>query len=94
MKETLTGTTAIYDSLFKELHDEEFKGKVFSTFEIISFAGWKYHESQPKPKKKGSAEFSLKDLSKEIKDLDPESAARMRSGEIIEEPDQEEQDPK
>ncbi|KAL4455704.1 hypothetical protein ABPG74_003114 [Tetrahymena malaccensis] len=87
LKDTVLGSIAIYDSLFKELNDPEYQNKIFSTFEIISYAGWKYHESQPKPKKRGSAEFSLKDLSKEIVDIDPEAAQRMKSGEILEEGD-------
>jgi len=63
MRDVVYGAAAIYQSLFKYPDDET---KIFSTFEFINFLGWKYHESQQKPKKRGSAEFSLKDLQEEI----------------------------
>ncbi|EGR27241.1 hypothetical protein IMG5_199200 [Ichthyophthirius multifiliis] len=89
-KDTLYATIAIYESLFREKDKnlQEYQNQIFSTFEIINFAGWKYHESQPKPKKRGSAEFNLKDLSKQIQDIDPESAKIMKSGEIGEDDDE------
>jgi NADH dehydrogenase [ubiquinone] 1 alpha subcomplex assembly factor 5 len=36
---------------------------VYLTLEITSFIAWKYHESQQKPKARGSAELNLKDLA-------------------------------
>ena len=68
MKEVVYAAAAIYQSLFKNKEDPS---KIFSTFEYINFLGWKYHESQQKPKQRGSAEFSLKDLQKEIEESDP-----------------------
>jgi NADH dehydrogenase [ubiquinone] 1 alpha subcomplex assembly factor 5 len=49
------------------------KEYVFLTMEITSFITWKYHESQQKPKERGSADFSLKEFAKEVFDegLDP-----------------------
>ena len=35
---------------------------IMSTFDLIFLIGWKYDESQPKPLKRGSAKFSLKDV--------------------------------
>ena len=63
LKGPLLGACAIYDSLFKDKDNT-----VPATFELIHFLGWKYHDSQQKPKKRGSAEFSLKVLQKEITD--------------------------
>ena len=63
IRDVVYGASAIYQSLFA-CQDEP--GKVVSTFEFINFLGWKYHESQQKPKKRGSAEFSLKTLQQEI----------------------------
>lgn len=69
IRDVVYAAAAIYQSLFKCQDDEK---KIFSTFEFINFIGWKYHESQQKPKKRGSAEFSLKDLQQEIHDsVDP-----------------------
>eukprot|EP01015_Nassula_variabilis_P027922 TRINITY_DN5780_c0_g1_i8.p2 TRINITY_DN5780_c0_g1~~TRINITY_DN5780_c0_g1_i8.p2 ORF type:complete len:101 (+),score=37.37 TRINITY_DN5780_c0_g1_i8:17-319(+) len=53
------------------------------SFQLIHFIGWKYHESQAKPKKRGSAEFSLKDLHKEMGIYDPEGAKKSQIGEIV-----------
>ena len=44
----------------KESKEED---KMVCTMEILNFIGWKYHESQQKPKERGSAEFNLKDLA-------------------------------
>jgi len=63
LKDVILGAVAIYNSLFTDKI-----GRVSATFEIINFLGWKYHESQQKPKARGSAEFSLKTLQKELDD--------------------------
>ncbi len=76
IREVVYAAAAIYQNLFKHPKDEQ---KVTSTFEFISFLGWKYHESQQKPKKRGSAEFSLKDLQKEIEDSMEPSAGKIES---------------
>ena len=36
------------------------------TLDYINLIGWKYHESQQKPKQRGSAEFKLADVVEEI----------------------------
>ncbi len=84
LKETLLAAAAIYDTLFKV------EGKVEATFEEIFFIGWKYHENQQKPKKRGSGEFTMKSLEDELKKLEPEEASRIRVGNIEEEEDMEE----
>jgi len=43
---------------------------VYMTLEIASLICWRYHESQQKPKERGSAEFSLKDLAVEVLEKD------------------------
>jgi NADH dehydrogenase [ubiquinone] 1 alpha subcomplex assembly factor 5 len=39
-------------------------GSIPATFQVIHLIGWKPHESQPKPLKRGSATMSFKDLDK------------------------------
>jgi NADH dehydrogenase [ubiquinone] 1 alpha subcomplex assembly factor 5 len=58
-KDTFLATAAIYQELYG-LED----GSVPASFQIISMIGWKPHESQPQPKRRGSAQSSLKDLQK------------------------------
>jgi NADH dehydrogenase [ubiquinone] 1 alpha subcomplex assembly factor 5 len=41
---------------------------VYSTIEVSSMICWKYHETQQKPKERGSAEFSLKELANDVID--------------------------
>ena len=80
LKDIIYGTNAIYTTMFG---DKE--GKVPATFEFINFIGWRYHESQQKPKKRGSAEFSLKTLQKELEEqVDPfeKDKVKMEYGEI------------
>ncbi|XP_003745080.2 arginine-hydroxylase NDUFAF5, mitochondrial [Galendromus occidentalis] len=48
---------------YQELYGDD-KGNIRASFHILSFIGWKPHESQPKPAKRGSATMSLKDLHK------------------------------
>lgn len=47
-RDVLLATEAIYRELFK---DKGKPDKVGATFQIVNFLGWKYHESQQKPKK-------------------------------------------
>uniref|UniRef100_A0A8C2ZC31 NADH:ubiquinone oxidoreductase complex assembly factor 5 n=1 Tax=Cyclopterus lumpus TaxID=8103 RepID=A0A8C2ZC31_CYCLU len=50
-------------AIYKEMYGNE-DGSVPATFEILYMIGWKPHESQAKPVKRGSANVSFKDLSK------------------------------
>lgn len=90
--ETLYSVMAIYDQMFEYVLSETNDKMVCSTFEEVYFLGWKYHESQQKPKKRGSAEFSLKDLHKEMKEIDQET--KIEYGELHEEEDKEKNDKK
>lgn len=60
-RETMIAASAIYKEMYGNAD-----GSIPATFQVYSFIGWKPHESQPKPVRRGSATFSLKD----IKDLD------------------------
>lgn len=57
---------------------------VYMTLEIASLICWRYHESQQKPKARGSAEFSLKELAIEVLEKDFEDDIRFGRIEIKE----------
>ncbi|XP_025764206.1 arginine-hydroxylase NDUFAF5, mitochondrial isoform X3 [Oreochromis niloticus] len=58
-RDTILAAAAIY----KEMYGSE-DGSIPATFEILYMIGWKPHESQAKPAKRGSATVSFGDLSK------------------------------
>ncbi|XP_049899769.1 arginine-hydroxylase NDUFAF5, mitochondrial isoform X1 [Epinephelus moara] len=58
-RDTILATAAIY----KEMYGNQ-DGSIPATFEILYMIGWKPHESQAKPAKRGSATVSFGDLSK------------------------------
>uniref|UniRef100_UPI0037E9ABD6 arginine-hydroxylase NDUFAF5, mitochondrial n=1 Tax=Semicossyphus pulcher TaxID=241346 RepID=UPI0037E9ABD6 len=58
-RDTILAAGAIY----KEMYGNE-DGSIPATFEILYMIGWKPHESQAKPAKRGSATASFGDLSK------------------------------
>ncbi|XP_045905242.1 arginine-hydroxylase NDUFAF5, mitochondrial [Micropterus dolomieu] len=58
-RDTILAAAAIY----KEMYSNE-DGSIPATFDILYMIGWKPHESQAKPAKRGSANVSFKDLSK------------------------------
>ncbi|KAL7845458.1 hypothetical protein AOLI_G00236500 [Acnodon oligacanthus] len=58
-RDTILAAAAVY----KEMYGNE-DGSVPATFEILYMIGWKPHESQVKPAKRGSATVSFADLSK------------------------------
>jgi hypothetical protein len=45
---------------------------VFLTLDIANMIGWKYHPDQAQPKKRGSAEINLKDLTADVLNENPE----------------------
>ena len=49
---------------------ESAKGNIAATFDFVNLIGWRYNESQPKAKKRGTAEFSLKQV---VKDMNEEA---------------------
>uniref|UniRef100_A0A3B3QUP7 NADH:ubiquinone oxidoreductase complex assembly factor 5 n=1 Tax=Paramormyrops kingsleyae TaxID=1676925 RepID=A0A3B3QUP7_9TELE len=58
-RDTILATAAIY----KEMYGCD-DGSVPATFEILFMIGWKPHESQAKPARRGSANISFGDLGK------------------------------
>ncbi|XP_067297027.1 arginine-hydroxylase NDUFAF5, mitochondrial [Pseudorasbora parva] len=58
-RDTILAAAAIY----KEMYGSE-DGSVPATFQILYMIGWKPHDSQAKPAKRGSANVSFADLSK------------------------------
>uniref|UniRef100_A0A671SE43 Arginine-hydroxylase NDUFAF5, mitochondrial n=2 Tax=Sinocyclocheilus anshuiensis TaxID=1608454 RepID=A0A671SE43_9TELE len=58
-RDTILAAAAIY----KEMYGNE-DSSVPATFQILYMIGWKPHESQAKPAKRGSANVSFADLSK------------------------------
>ncbi|XP_074485996.1 arginine-hydroxylase NDUFAF5, mitochondrial [Sebastes fasciatus] len=58
-RDTILAAAAIY----KEMYGNE-DGSIPATFEILYMIGWKPHDSQAKPAKRGSANVSFGDLSK------------------------------
>ncbi|XP_013887870.1 NADH dehydrogenase [ubiquinone] 1 alpha subcomplex assembly factor 5, partial [Austrofundulus limnaeus] len=63
-RDTILAAAAVY----KEMYGSD-DGEVPASFQIFYMIGWKPHESQPKPLKRGSATVSLGDLS-QIKNQD------------------------
>lgn len=57
-RDTMLAAAAIYENMYGE------DGKIRATFQLINFISWKPDPSQPKPIRRGSAEFSLKDIDK------------------------------
>lgn len=57
------GTIQRAKEIYKEMYANK-DGTIPATFHILFMIGWKPHESQLKPAKRGSGTFSLKDLDK------------------------------
>lgn len=60
-RDTLFSAAAIYDTLYKDPET----GVVPATFQVIYLIGWSPHESQQKPKERGSANVSMKTALKD-----------------------------
>jgi hypothetical protein len=60
----------IYDEDDNKEHinqsETEKNENIVSTLEVCSMIGWRYHESQQKPKARGSADINFKDITKDI----------------------------
>ena len=57
---------------------------IYASVQIATFITWKFHPSQQKPKERGSAEFSLKDLATDILETDKENEIRFGKIELKE----------
>lgn len=53
---------------YKALYGKE-DGRVPATFQVVYMIGWCPHESQQKPKERGSAQFSLKEFAHSVGEL-------------------------
>ena len=64
-------------------------GNIVCSMDVISLIGWKYHESQQQPMKRGSADFTLKDIVSDIKDDVDEQGKKfeVKFGTLVEEGD-------
>jgi len=58
-RETFLATSAIYRTLYGNKD-----GSIPATFQIIYMIGWSPHESQQKPKNRGTGQISIKSLGK------------------------------
>jgi len=58
-KETFFSAAAIY----KEIYGNP-DGSIPATFNVIYFIGWAPHHSQPKPKTRGSQQYSFSDIDR------------------------------
>lgn len=56
-RDTLIAAQAIYQSMFGKADNH-----LPCTFQVLSFIGWKPGPEMPKPAKRGSQTFSLKDI--------------------------------
>jgi NADH dehydrogenase [ubiquinone] 1 alpha subcomplex assembly factor 5 len=75
-----------------DLENDQFKQKItklkfsdsddfiYATIEICSLIAWKYHDSQQKPKERGSAEIDLKNLA--LESLEKNEDPTLRIGKI------------
>eukprot|EP01126_Amoeba_proteus_P037728 TRINITY_DN3905_c0_g2_i1.p1 TRINITY_DN3905_c0_g2~~TRINITY_DN3905_c0_g2_i1.p1 ORF type:complete len:224 (-),score=45.40 TRINITY_DN3905_c0_g2_i1:167-838(-) len=62
-RDTLFAASAIYQTLY----GDPVTRRVPATFQVIYMIGWVPHESQPKPKRRGSATVSFKDIDEIFK---------------------------
>ena len=74
-----------YDLRHPEDKNEDY---VYLTVEIGSIICWRYHENQQKPKSRGSAEFSIKDLAMDV--LDKDEGEDIKFGRIVQKENSEE----
>lgn len=61
---------------------------IVSTFELVHLIGWKYHESQQKSKERGSAEFSLRQVVKDMNEEADDEDSKIRYGVLIDDGDE------
>ena len=59
------------DLIYTETNDT-IEDYLILTLEVANMIGWKYHPNQQKPKKRGSGEINLKDLSNDLLHDNPE----------------------
>lgn len=101
-QELFVATNALYKTLFNlqtcppnlsnavhvdSMVGESGKGNIVATFDFVNLIGWRYNENQPKPKKRGTAEFSLKKVVTEMNEEAETSEETIKYGVIVEDAD-------
>ena len=73
-----------------DIKKRERNSNIICTFDLIFLIGWKQHESQQKPKERGTAKFSLKDVVSDLnKETTPEGEShQVKYGVIIDDGDE------
>jgi NADH dehydrogenase [ubiquinone] 1 alpha subcomplex assembly factor 5 len=56
-------TNETYKAIYGQKNEKDGLIYIPATFQIIYMIGWKPHENQPKPLKRGTAKHSLKDIN-------------------------------
>jgi NADH dehydrogenase [ubiquinone] 1 alpha subcomplex assembly factor 5 len=72
-RDSFLAAAAAYEELY---HDDD--GLLPATFQVFYAIGWKPHESQPKPKKRGSATRRFSELEKIIEEKDRETRLKQQ----------------
>ena len=62
-KDLLMATNETYKAIYGQKNEKDGSIYIPATFQIIYMIGWKPHENQPKPLKRGTAKHSLKDIN-------------------------------
>ncbi|CAG9328297.1 unnamed protein product [Blepharisma stoltei] len=70
-RDTFIAAAAIYEHLFK-VREGQYTGKLPATFDMVHYIGWKEHDSQQKPLKRGAKGIDIKTLAEEVIDEDME----------------------
>jgi len=65
--------TYVDEHELKEITPDDY---LVMTLEIANMIGWKYHPDQQKPKRRGSAEINLRDLTHELLTDNPEEEVK------------------
>lgn len=65
-RDALLAASTIYEELYPKEHPETGEKGIQATFQVIFLIGWKKGPNQPKPKARGSANVSFKELGEVI----------------------------
>ena len=98
-KDVMVSAAAIYQHLYGK---KELDNTVPATFQLIWMIGWSPDSSQPKPKRRGSAMFSMKELQEGLegdglkltKEMAQKAVQEMLEEEDVEEEEEEEEEDK
>lgn len=68
----LVNSDLTYNDSVDDIISKDNTNSLVATLEISNLIGWKYSPDQPKPKRRGSAEINLKDLSSDLLNENPD----------------------